>query len=279
MAARRKSAPRRSATTEADASSGEPAVVAIDLIDDETAGEAGNGHDAAARRDVAAHPAARAGRGGVRTLIVDDHAIFLAGLNAYLEAHPGISVVGYARDGFEAVQMACELEPDVVLMDVTMPGLNGVDATRQIRTRVETARILVVSMHAESNVVRRMFREGAAGYLLKGSTPGDLIRGINALADNETYLCPKAAGLLMGPVDGGDGNGHAGNFDKLTAREREVLQLIAEGNSSKEIAGTLHLSVKTIETHRSRLMRKLDLHSVAALTKLAVREGITTLSD
>jgi DNA-binding NarL/FixJ family response regulator len=271
MPAKQLATPRKAASGQTDA-----VVTGVPMVAVELPAGPDNGHE----YQPDAQATARTSRDGVRTLLVDDHAIFLAGMRSFLEAHPGITVVGHARDGAEAVELACELEPDVILMDVTMPGLNGIVATRQIRTRVVGARILVVSMHAESRVVRRMFSEGAAGYLLKGSAPGDLIRGINALAEDETYLCPKAASLLMG--DSGNGRNddeRRASFETLTPREREVLQLIADGNSSKEIAGALHLSIKTVETHRARLMRKLDLHSVAALTKCALREGITTLSD
>lgn len=222
----------------------------------------------------------RAERRCIRTLIADDHALFVAGMYAFLEGYPGISVVGCTSDGIEAVSKATELQPDIVLMDVTMPALNGIDATRQIRARAEHVRVLIISMHAESPMIRRVFHEGASGFLLKRSAPGDLIRAINAVANGETFLCPSAASVLMGGVREADGGARAGSkFEKLTAREREVLQLIAEGKSSREIAEGLRRSVKTIETHRARLMRKLDLHSVADLTKCALREGITTLSD
>lgn len=221
-------------------------------------------------------PPARRGR--VRLLLADDHAIFLAGLNAFFDGQPGVDVLAHARDGDEAVALASELQPDVVLLDLTMPGVDGVEATRRIRGQIEKARVLILSRHATAADVRRAFREGASGYLLKGSSPADLVRAIRALADHETFLCPKAASLLMANAFEGEGGTQvASGFASLSTREREVLQRIAEGGSSKEIAAALRLSVKTVETHRARLMRKLDLHSVAALTKCAVREGITSL--
>ncbi len=208
-------------------------------------------------------------------VIADDHAIFLAGLRMMLDAVPGVSVVGVAVDGLEAVRLVGEFEPEVAVLDVTMAGLHGVDAARRIRTRTPACRILVLSMHAESRVVRQLFRAGASGYLLKGSSPEDLVRAIHALADHETYLCPKAASLLMD--DSRHGEADRPDFGALSPREREVMQFIAEGETSRDIAEALEVSVKTVDTHRSRLMRKLNLHSVAALTKCAVREGLTSL--
>ncbi len=209
----------------------------------------------------------------ITVLVVDDHALFRAGMQQLLENHPRVSVVGVAQDGHEAVDLAVKFKPDVITLDVTMPGLNGLDAADLMRSKGVQARLLFVSMHAEPSLVRRLLREGASGYVLKGSAPEDLLRGIVALADDETYLCPKAVGLVMGRNSGHE----EATLDSLSPRERQVLQQIAEGCSSKDIGKKLSLSVKTIETHRARLMRKLDLHSIAALTKFALREGITQL--
>lgn len=236
----------------------------------------GNGHESAS--DSSPAPVAPVRSRRVNLLLADDHSIFLAGLTAFFEGQPGLNILGHARDGEEAVQLAGELEPDVVVLDITMPGLDGIHATRRIRTHLADARVLILSMHADAPTIRRAFNEGAHGYLLKGSSPADLVRGIRALADDETFLCPKSSSLLMGNAfDAESATPACSSFDSLTDREREVLQQIADGSSSKQIAGALHLSVKTVETHRARLMRKLDLHSVAALTKCAIREGIVTL--
>lgn len=214
----------------------------------------------------------------VRVLLADDHSIFLAGLHAFFEGQPGINILASARNGEEAVALACEVQPDVALLDVTMPELDGIGATRRIRAQAANTRVLILSRHANAGTVHRAFQEGATGYLLKGSSPADLVRGIRALADHETFLCPKAASLLMANAyEGESAPGPACNFHSLSEREKQVLQRIADGSSSKEIAAALCLSVKTVETHRSRLMRKLDLHSIAALTKCAVREGIASL--
>ncbi len=208
-----------------------------------------------------------------RILLVDDHTILRGALRALLEAEPDLELVAEAREGREAVQMARDLKPDVVVMDVSMPGLNGIEATRQIRAADPTRRVLALSAHSDKRMVAEAIRAGAGGYMVKDAAFEELVVAIRTVISGKIYLSP---GLGDAAKDLG-ANGNASVFTKLTAREREVLQLMAEGKATKEVASCLHVSVKTVETHRAKLMDKLDLHSVAELTKYALREGLTTL--
>jgi two-component system response regulator NreC len=210
----------------------------------------------------------------IRILLADDHAIIRQGLRSLLAAQSGMEVVAEAEDGRATVQLVRTHHPDVVLMDVQMPDLNGVEAARQVMAVSPRTKVLALSMHDDGRFVERMLAAGAAGYLLKDCAFEEVVRAIRTVVDNQTYLSPKIAGVL---VD---------NFVRrpaqvapplLTPREREVLQLMAEGRSTKETASILDVSVKTIETHRQQIMAKLDIHSVAELTKYAVREGLTSL--
>jgi len=213
----------------------------------------------------------------LRILIADDHEVARKGIRSLLESHAGWEVCGEARDGREAVECACKLKPDVLLLDIGMPNLNGLDATRQILTMIPEARILILTVHDSEQVVREVLAAGARGFLLKSDAGRDLVAAVEALQHRRTFFTSSVAQMMLEgylrPHDEGDASGQR----VLTPREREVIQLVAEGKTTKEVATALQLSVKTAETHRTNLMRKLDLHSVAALTLYAVRNGIVQI--
>jgi len=213
---------------------------------------------------------------GTRVLLVDDHRIVLDGLRAVVERQEGFEVIGVATTGHEAVRLARRLTPDVVVMDVVMPDLNGIDATRQILAERPETRVIALSMHADRRYVREMLGAGVRGYLLKDCAAEELARAMRAVLSGQVWLSPAVAGIVVDDYTHG-APGAPGAFALLTPREREVLQLVAEGRSAKEIGALLHLSVKTVETHRRQLMDKLALRSVAELTKYAIREGLTEL--
>jgi DNA-binding NarL/FixJ family response regulator len=210
----------------------------------------------------------------VRIVLADDHAIFIQGLRALLDDQDGLQVVSVASDGHETVRAVREHAPDVVLMDVTMPGMNGIEATRRIRAESPAVKVLCLSMHAEARFVTAMIEAGAAGYLPKDCDAEELMRAIRAVRAGQVYLSPAVAGAV---VDGYRATTPAGDPDlaSLTDREREVLQLIAEGLATKEIAERLNLSPKTVASHRENIMGKLEIRSVAGLTKFALRHGLT----
>ncbi len=215
-----------------------------------------------------------------RVVVADDHLMFRQGLISLLKQQDDIEVVGEAEDGRGAVKICQTLHPDLVIMDVGMKSLNGIEATRQILSEFPNTKVIAVSMHSDRRFVSGMLEAGAAAYILKDCTFDELTQALRAVADGRTYLSAHVAKIvvqdymkhLSGEVEVGPSRG-------LTTREREVLQLFAEGKSTKEIAGILHVSVKTIETHRKHIMDKLDLHSIAELTKWAVREGLTSLDQ
>jgi len=217
----------------------------------------------------------------LRILIADDHELARRGIRTLLESHPGWEVCGEAKDGRETVELAASMKPDLVLLDIGMPNLNGLEAARQILAGSPEVAILILTMHDSDNVVREVLRAGARGYLLKTDAGRDLVAAVEALQLQRTFFTTRVSQMVLdgfldrqtrnvGALNKGDDR--AG--DSLTSREREVIQLLAEGKTSKEVAVTLHLSVKTAETHRTNLMRKLGLHSVADLTRYAVRNGI-----
>ena len=213
----------------------------------------------------------------IRVIVVDDHKLVKEGICALLRDEPAVEVIGNAADGRAAVQMAEELSPDVVLMDVALPGLNGIEATRQIVKNKPRVRVLALSMYADGNYVSEMLRAGAAGYLLKDCEFDELARAIRTVASDHTYLSPRISNLVVADYLEHLPEDKQSPADVLTPREREVLQLLAEGESVKEIAARLNVSIKTVETHRRQVMEKLDIRSIAELTKYAVRRGLTSL--
>ncbi len=215
----------------------------------------------------------------ITVLLVDDQRIIREGLHICLEREDGIGVIGEAENGRDAVRLARELKPDVVVMDITMPDLNGIEATRQILHHVHGTKVLALSVHADRRYVAEMLRAGASGYLLKDCAFGELTRAIQAIASGEVYLSPRISQTVVEDYVHGSRQGGKEHVGDLSSREREVLQLLAEGSGTKEAARRLHLSPKTVETHRHHLMEKLRMHSVAELTRYAIREGLTPLDD
>ena len=206
----------------------------------------------------------------IRILLADDHAVVRQGFKMILAAQPDMDIVGEAANGREAVDLAEQLRPDVVVMDVSMPELNGIEATRRLASSVPHARVVALSMHTDSVYVREILPAGARGYLLKDSGAADLVAAIRAVASGESYLSPAVSNAVLD-----DYRRHVTNpIDLLTSREREVLQMLAEGKTNKEIAGVLNLSVYTVDAHRGRIMEKLNLHSIGELVRFAVRNGL-----
>jgi len=216
---------------------------------------------------------------GTRIILADDHRIVRDGLRALLEKQPGMEVIADAEDGRTAVRLAGKLKPDVVIMDIGMPDLNGIDATRQIVSQLPDVKVIGLSMHSDKRFVAQMFKAGASAYLLKDCAFEELFRAVQVVLGGQTYLSPEIAGPVMEDyvrhIAAADNTG----FPVLTAREREVLQLLAEGNSTKQVAAHLNVSMKTIETHRQQIMSKLNVQNVADLVKYAIREGLTSLES
>jgi DNA-binding NarL/FixJ family response regulator len=208
----------------------------------------------------------------VRVLLADDHALMREGLRVLLEADPGVVVVAAVANGRDAVRMARELSPDVAVMDISMPDLNGIEATRQIRSRSPATQVVVLSMHSSREHVHQALAAGALGYLLKESASAEVLSAIRHARAGRRYVS-----AAIGPMSEVVGDDDAGKspIASLSVRERQVLQLVVEGKSSAEIARTVHLSPKTVETYRSRLMKKLGVANVAALVKFAVQHGLT----
>ncbi len=216
---------------------------------------------------------------GLRTIIVDDHDVVRAGLRVVLGKMPDVQVVGEAADGHAAIQLVAQLQPDLVLMDLSMPHLNGLEASRRITADAGSVRVIVITMHADRQYVIEALKAGAAGYVLKKNVAQELPAAIPAVMDGKSYLSPEIAHIVVGDFVRQSSEPGRGASDVLTAREREVLQMVAEGLTTKEIAGSLGIATKTIESHRSQLMTKLKIHSVAGLTKYAIGEGLTSVAQ
>jgi two-component system response regulator NreC len=211
----------------------------------------------------------------IRILLADDHTVMRNGLRLLLERQPNLKVIGEAADGREAVTMAASEQPDVVVMDIAMPHLNGVEAARQIVNQNGRIAVVILSMHSDESYVIRSLKAGARAYLLKDSAEADLIEAIHAISAGKSFFSPAVSRILkedyvrqLGKMDAED------SYELLTNREREVLQLVAEGKSNKEVANLLNLSLYTVETHRTHILQKLNLHSVPELILYAVRKGI-----
>ena len=212
-----------------------------------------------------------------KILLADDHKITREGLRSLIEKQSDMEVVAEAEDGHTAVHLVRKVSPDVVIMDVSMPDLNGIEATQKIVSECPNVKVIALSMHSDTLFVTKMLKSGASGYLLKDCAFEELTRAIRTVVAGKTYLSPAISDVVV------DGYLHrlseddSASSDVLTHREREVLQMLAEGNSTKQVALKLHISVKTVETHRRQMMHKLDIYSVAELTKYAIRKGLTSL--
>jgi two-component system response regulator NreC len=211
-----------------------------------------------------------------KVLIVDDHEIMREGMSVLLHKYSEFEVVGQAADGRQALEMTARLKPDLVIMDVGMPNLNGIDATKQLLSLHSGLKIMALSTHSDGSVVAKMIKAGASGYMLKESAFDELIEGLKTLLDGKTFLCNKISKVVFSEYVGMVTNPKTKSGDGLSGREREVLQLVSEGHTTKEIAGVLKLSTKTIDSHREHIMEKLGIRNIAGLTKYAIREGLTS---
>jgi len=217
---------------------------------------------------------------GARILVADDHEVVRRGVCTLLESHPGWQICGEVGDGREAVEKVAELKPDIVILDIGMPRLNGLEAARQILKSDPRQRILVLTISDAEQVVQEVLKAGARGFLLKSDAAKEVVSAVDALLHDRTYFNSRVGEMVLTRfLHGGRPPEGEYGLPALTPREREVLQLLAEGQTTKEVAATLHLSVKTAETHRSNLMRKLGLHNVSELVMYAVRNNIVSLGE
>ena len=211
----------------------------------------------------------------LRLLLGDDHTLVRQGLRKILEERPEWEVVAEVGDGREAIRKSVELKPDVAIIDVGMPLLNGIDATQQIVKRAPETRVLMLSMHSDEAYVTRALQAGATGYMLKDSAGNDLLKGVESVANRQAFFSPAIARLMLDDyVRRVSGTGVADRYETLSAREREIFQLIAEARTNKEVAELLEISPATVETHRARILQKLDIHNTAELVLYAVRRGV-----
>ena len=215
----------------------------------------------------------------IKIILADDHKIVRDGLRSLLEKHSGMEVIAEAADGRNALKLVRELKPDVIVMDITMPDLNGIEATRQITSGYPDVKVIALSVHSDKRFVLGMLQAGATGYLLKDCAFEELADAIRAVVETHTYLSPEISDIVIKDYVCQSFAPNRAATSSLTTREREVLQLMAEGSATKTIASTLNVSVKTVETHRLHIMNKLNTRSVAELTKYAIREGLTSLED
>ena len=215
----------------------------------------------------------------VKILLADDHKIMREGLKALLEKTPGLNVIAEAENGLETLELARELRPDIIIMDVAMPDMNGIEATRAVLCETEDTRVIALSMHSDHRFVTEMLKAGASGYLLKQSAFEELASAIKAVMDGKTFLSSSILDVVVKDYVHQLSDFESPAYSELTNRERQVLQLMSEGKSTKETAFILHLSVKTIETHRKKIMNKLKIENLAGLVKFAIREGLTSLES
>jgi DNA-binding NarL/FixJ family response regulator len=213
----------------------------------------------------------------LRIFLADDHRLFRDGLRTLLEQQVDIEVIGEATDGQTTLNAVQSLLPDIVLLDVSMPGLNGIETVRKLKIEQPSVRVIMLSMHSDQRFVIESLRAGASGYIVKDSAIDELLSAIRSVSKNQMYLSQVLAASVVKDYINMTSDRTGSVFSILSAREREVLQLLAEGKSTKEIAGDMNVSIKTIETHRKQIMDKLDIHSIAELTKYAIREGLTPL--
>lgn len=213
----------------------------------------------------------------IRVLLADDHKIVREGIFYILDRELDIDVVGQAEDGKSAVQMALELLPDVILMDMGMPEMNGIEATGRIIAEMPQCRVIILSMYSDKRFVTQALKIGAKGYILKGCASGELVQAIRAVANDEMYICSEILEVIVDNYVKESPGEIAKSTVDLSPREREVLMLIADGKNTKEIAAIINIGIKTVETYRQQLMKKLNIFNIAVLTKYAVREGLTSL--
>jgi DNA-binding NarL/FixJ family response regulator len=213
----------------------------------------------------------------IRVLLADDHKLLIDGLCSILKNYPAIEIVGFAQDGLEAVELAKNLNPNIILLDISMPKLNGIEAAKQILLENSQLKVIILSMHSDKRYIQEAIKIGARGYILKESAVAEVIQAINAVQKGEMFFSQSVQDKVINEYVDMVRNEHSQPKLPLTPREKEVLQHLAEGKSTKEIAGILNVSIKTIESHRKQIMDLLNLHSIAELTKYAIREGITYL--
>ena len=213
----------------------------------------------------------------MRILVADDHGIVREGLKALLEKQSGMEVVGEAEDGQAAVALAEKLSPDVLVMDMSMPNLNGIEATRLVLENIPGTKVIILSMHSDKNIVKEALEAGVSGYVLKSHIFDEMLRALETVVGGRRYLSPRITDVVIDDYLGKSAEGSPAGTPKLTSRERQIVQLVAEGKTVKEIARILHISPKTADTNRRQIMNKLGIASVAELTKYAMREGLTSL--
>lgn len=215
----------------------------------------------------------------VRVVLADDHTLVRAGIRSLLESIDGVQVVGESGDGRETLELIAKHRPDVALLDIAMPGLNGIEVAKRTARESPRTKIVILSMHADATYLNQALRAGVSGYLLKGAAVAELPLALQAVMRGETYLTPKISQRVVEGFLSGDGESADDPLEGLTTRQREILQLIAEGRSTKEIAALLEVSVKTVETHRTRLMERLDIRDVPGLVRFAIRAGLVSSGD
>ena len=213
----------------------------------------------------------------IKILLADDHKILRNGMRSMIEKEPDLEVVGEAENGITAVQMACDLNPDVVIMDIAMPGINGVDATREILSKAPEIKVLALSTYSEKQFIFTMLKAGALGYLVKDCAFEELVSAVRSVAENKIYIAPKVLNIVVKEYLNHESQELPKDDVQITPRERDVLRLITKGKNTKEVASELYVSAKTIETHRQNIISKLGIHNVAELTLYAVQSGLITL--